>query len=244
MASEDFTIQVGEENLRGTIEWAAGKKPPSLLFLHGAGTGNAVRWAPTSRHLAEQGISSVRFDFSGHGQSSGEMKNSNIAKRVEEACAVTDKFFGEEGPKYIAGSSMGGPIAARLAMLYSVEALILLCPAAYAREAENVSFDERFTKILRTPNSWRNSETWIDIEDFQGDLLHIIGERDDVIPPEVSGLYRQHAVNARSTTFEVIEGADHSLNLWLDHHPEEQQRVWSMMKSLISQADLSSDKSL
>lgn len=231
MASEDFDLRAGAETLRGTIEWSSDKTPPSLLLLHGAGTGNAPRWQPTAEHLAQQGFTSVRFDFSGHGASSGTMRESSLPKRVDESVAVIDKFFGKTGPSFVAGSSMGGPIASRVTTLFPVKSLIVMCPAAYARAAENVSFDERFTQILRTPESWRDSKTWDDIAAFAGDLLHIVGSEEKVIPQGVTDGYRAHAVNARSARFEVIDGADHSLNLWLDNHPDQRLRVWDMMES-------------
>lgn len=236
MASEAFTVSVGKEMLTGAIEWSPSKAPPSLLLLHGAGSGNAPRWQPTAEHLAARGVTSVRFNFSGHEDSSGTMRESSLPKRVDEAQALAERFFGQSGPPFIAGSSMGGPVAARLATMFPAQSLILLCPAAYARAAEDVTFDERFTAILRSPESWRDSRTWDDVKAFKGDLLHIIGEHDAVIPQGVTDGYRRFAVNVRSARFEVIPGADHNLNLWLNGHPAERERVWGMMENAMNLA--------
>jgi pimeloyl-ACP methyl ester carboxylesterase len=65
------------------------------------------RWAEGAGHAA------TRFDYSGHGRSSGRLKDGTISRWLEEAHAVLEGFT--RGPQVLVGSSMGGWIALLLA---------------------------------------------------------------------------------------------------------------------------------
>jgi len=56
-----------------------------------------------------KGRAFVRFDYQGHGQSSGEFRDGTIGLWAKDALAVIDNLT--EGPQIIVGSSMGGWIA-------------------------------------------------------------------------------------------------------------------------------------
>ena len=55
MASEKFKLQSGIETLHGTVEYTPDRKAPTLLLLHGAGTGNAPRWILVEMHDLQAG---------------------------------------------------------------------------------------------------------------------------------------------------------------------------------------------
>ncbi len=90
-----------------------------------------------ARLAAARGRSAVRFDYSGHGASSGALQDGTIGKWLAEA----EQVFREvaAGPRVIVGSSMGGWIALLLlrrllahapAHARRVRGLVLLAPAA------------------------------------------------------------------------------------------------------------------
>ncbi len=62
---------------------------------------------------AERGRASVRFDYSGHGESSGDFADGTIGRWLEESVAVFEQFC--DGPQVVIGSSMGGWMALLLA---------------------------------------------------------------------------------------------------------------------------------
>ncbi|MGQ3080954.1 MAG: alpha/beta hydrolase [Allorhizobium sp.] len=83
---------------------------------------------------AEQGITAVRFDYSGHGVSGGEFAKGTISRWTEEALAV----IAASGVSKVVliGSSMGGWIALRviqearrLNLPFKVDGLVLIAPA-------------------------------------------------------------------------------------------------------------------
>lgn len=62
---------------------------------------------------AGQGRAFLRFDYSGHGQSSGRFEEGCIGDWVEDATAALTALT--EGPQVLVGSSMGGWIALQIA---------------------------------------------------------------------------------------------------------------------------------
>ncbi len=83
--------------------------------------------------LADQALATggayVRFDYFGHGESSGAFKDGVISRWRADSLAVIDELT--EGPLVLVGSSMGGWLAclAAIARPERVKALVLIAPA-------------------------------------------------------------------------------------------------------------------
>jgi pimeloyl-ACP methyl ester carboxylesterase len=76
----------------------------------------------------------LRFDYSGHGLSDGDLKQATIGDWLEEAAAIFDLL--RSRPRLVVGSSMGGWIALQLARHLAAErrsaelsGLVLIAPA-------------------------------------------------------------------------------------------------------------------
>jgi len=79
---------------------------------------------------AASGRAYLRFDYLGHGESSGDFQHKGtITRWREDALAVLDELI--EGPALLAGSSMGGWLAclAAMARRERVAAMALIAPA-------------------------------------------------------------------------------------------------------------------
>ncbi len=72
----------------------------------------------------------VRFDYLGHGESSGDFVKGTISRWREDALAVVDQLT--DGPLVLVGSSMGGWLACLVAAVRAerIAGLVLLAPAA------------------------------------------------------------------------------------------------------------------
>ena len=83
---------------------------PGVVFLGGFMSdmegGKALALESWARRT---GRAFVRFDYQGHGQSSGEFADGTIGLWAEDALAVIDTLT--EGPQILVGSSMGGWVA-------------------------------------------------------------------------------------------------------------------------------------
>lgn len=82
-----------------------------------------------------RGRAFLRFDYLGHGESSGAFEAGTIGRWRDDALAAIDALT--DGPLVLVGSSMGGwlGVLAALARPERVQALVLIAPAADFTEA-------------------------------------------------------------------------------------------------------------
>ena len=94
-----------------------------------------------------QGRPFLRFDYSGHGQSSGDFRDGAIGDWAEDARAIIEALT--EGPQVVVGSSMGGWIALLLARAVP-ERFAGFVGIAAAPDFTEDSFWEGFSPAART----------------------------------------------------------------------------------------------
>jgi alpha-beta hydrolase superfamily lysophospholipase len=217
MQHREIEFSVDGETIRGTLDIADGVPKPTVLSLHGAGPSNRARAGYITEFLALRGVSSVRFDFSGHGESSGQLKGSSLENRLAQARAAA-RFLDQEesGQLTLIGTSMGGHVAARLCAEVRFANLVLFCPAAYAAEAESLAFGDAFSEAIRKPNSYMSSLAFRDIGKFDGNVVVVIGDSDEVIPGQVVDAFLDSAKRARTRILIRIKGAPHQIHGWLE----------------------------
>lgn len=154
-----------------------------------------------ARELARYDISFFAFDFSGWGESTGNLHHNSLQNRTHEAQIAIDQFLDPTKPISILACSMVGHNALKLLENNNVQNLILFYPAIYDRNAYDKPFDQTFTEIIRQPNSYRNTDVLQILELFKGNLLIIIGEKDEVIPKEVITLLDRHSSNVTHSRY-------------------------------------------
>jgi pimeloyl-ACP methyl ester carboxylesterase len=137
-------------------------RAPGLFWLGGfksdmKGTKAAAldEWAGT------HGRACIRFDYSGHGESSGEFTEGTIGRWLEDSLAV---FTGvARGPQILIGSSMGGWLALllvrelrrRSAPEASVAGLVLIAPAIdFTEELMWKNFPAKVKREIEEKGSW------------------------------------------------------------------------------------------
>ena len=82
-------------------------RTPTVVFLCGYASdmsGTKARFL--NRVCAEAGYAYLRFDYRGHGASSGRFEDGTIGSWSDDACAVIEAVT--QGPLVLVGSSMGG----------------------------------------------------------------------------------------------------------------------------------------
>ncbi len=184
-------------------------------------------WAATS------GRAFLRFDYFGHGESSGAFGEGTITRWRQDALAVLDELVA--GPAVIVGSSMGGWIAclAALARPDRVSTLILIAPAPDFTEKllwTQVTADQRRqideTGVFLLPSDYEAGGLPITrslIEDgarwsiLPGPVgikapVRILQGARDVDAPWRHALELFHALESEDATFTLIKDGDHRLS--------------------------------
>ena len=159
---------------------------PTVVWLGGfrsdmAGTKAQViaDWAQT------RGRAYLRFDYFGHGESSGDFVQGTITRWRADALAVLDELT--PGPVVLVGSSMGGWIACLAAAVRAerVKALVLIAPAPDFTEklmAPGISPADR--KALAETGVWLRPSDYGDPYPISRELLED-GARWSILPGPV-----------------------------------------------------------
>ncbi|EJF74553.1 alpha/beta hydrolase [Bartonella alsatica] len=106
---------------------------PGLVWLSGYQSDMLGKKAVFIDSFAQKNeLSCLRFDYSGHGESKGDFFQGTISRWLKESVAVFETYC--EGPQVLIGSSMGGWIALKLAMMLAqknkrLAGMVLVAPA-------------------------------------------------------------------------------------------------------------------
>ncbi|MCB1546926.1 MAG: OsmC family protein [Hyphomicrobiaceae bacterium] len=105
----EFPGQAGH-TLAGRLELPSGAPRAYALFAHCfTCSKDSHAAARISRLLAEHGIAVLRFDFTGLGDSEGELANSGFSSNVQDLIAAADYLrVHHEAPRLLIGHSLGG----------------------------------------------------------------------------------------------------------------------------------------
>ncbi|CAL9627708.1 hypothetical protein SUDANB1_06001 [Streptomyces sp. enrichment culture] len=223
-----FHHVVGGERLSGLT--AGGGRPAraTVVLLHGAGTGSKERLLPLQAEFAAHGCHVLSFDFSGHGESTGLLRELSLRRRFEQAVSVIDARVREDAPLVLVGFSMSGQTVADLVRHYGdrVAALGLCAPAVYGAEAWDVPFgagDGRFSEIIRRSGSWRAAPALDALRAFEGRAVLVVPGTDEVIPPAVTEAFSEALARRAQFTHWELPHAEHRLGLWFRDHPEDRR---------------------
>jgi len=209
---------------------------------------------------AMTGRSAVRFDYSGHGVSSGAFADGTIGRWLDEAEAVFREVA--RGPRILVGSSMGGWIAMLLARRLMREApdeaarirgMVLLAPAAdMTKDLMWDKFPEDMRRTLEAeghvhvPSDYGDTPYLITRDLIEEGRRHLMleegldvpfpvrvlqGEADRDVPWE-HGLKVYRALRGEDVTFTLIRGADHRLS-----SPRDLRLLHEVVLALCARAD-------
>jgi len=119
-----YKTQAGKARAEGT------KALPGLIFLGGFMSDmSGTKAVALEDYARREGRDFLRFDYRGHGQSSGRFEDGTIGDWAGDALAALDELT--EGPQILVGSSMGGWIALLVARArpQRIAGLIGIAPA-------------------------------------------------------------------------------------------------------------------
>ena len=224
--SRDGGIRIAYERRPGT--------PPTVVFLPGFRSDmEGTKAFHLDAHCERCGRAYLRFDYRGHGRSSGRFETFTIGGAKEDTLAVLDELV--EGPAVLVGSSMGGWVAllAAIARPERVRGLVLVAPAPdfterlmwRAWDAAKRARLEREGMVFE-PSDYEEPVpiTRALIEDGRRHLLleaatvpvrcpvHILhGQRDEAVPWELS-LELAAKLETPHVTVELVKEGDHRMS--------------------------------
>ena len=207
---------------------------PTVVWLGGFRSDMAGTKAEALAAWAKaKGRDYLRFDYFGHGESSGDFLKGSITRWREDALAVIDELTA--GPLVLVGSSMGGwlSLLAALARPDRIRALALIAPAPDFTEAlMKPAFPAAVIEALERDGVWIERShydpagypiTRLLIEDgarwsvlpgplgFKGPVRILQGARDEAVPwthaHELVG-----ALESEDVVFTLIKDGDHRLS--------------------------------
>ncbi|HEX2528007.1 MAG TPA: alpha/beta fold hydrolase [Geminicoccus sp.] len=238
MTTRDSTIRidVDREHIVGTLVNPA-TMVPGVLFVHGWG-GTQEQYLTRAREIAKLGCVCLTIDLRGHGGSGNRQEAVTREDNLRDVMAAYDKLV--EQPHVdrstiaVVGSSYGGYLAAILSSLRPVRLLGLRVPALYkdedwARPKEDLKKYElaAYRRGFVSPDENRALGA---CAMFEGDVLLVESEHDDIIPHPVFANYRAAFTNVRSLTYRLIQGADHGLS-----EPSCQQAYTSLLVTWLTE---------
>ncbi len=203
------------------IIWCGGLKSDmegtKAVFLHD--------WA------RRQNKSFIRFDYFGHGVSSGKFKDGNISRWTQDTIAIIDELTST--PQILVGSSMGGWVAllAALARPEKIKGLVLIAPAPdFTQDMWNGFDDNARAQIMDKglylmPSDYDEpyeiSKTLI--MDGRKNLLlgdkinleipiRILHGQEDTVVPWQNSLKLADRLVTQNTVITIVKDADHGMS--------------------------------
>ena len=219
---------------RHTPAREAAGKAPGVIFMGGfmsdmsGGKATALEaWA------VGQGLSFTRFDYQGHGLSSGRFIDGTIGLWAEDALAVLDEVT--QGSQILVGSSMGGWMMLLTALRRPERVAGLVGIASAPDFTEDLMwdvFDEEARRIIMEEGVWNRPTDYSPdpqpltralIEDgrnhlllggpiaFEGPVRLLHGMADPDVPWQVS-LRLAEALTTKDVRITLIKDGDHRLS--------------------------------
>jgi alpha-beta hydrolase superfamily lysophospholipase len=136
----DFTQWTNRgKMLRGSVLVPSAQPSPWVIFSHGFTQhriGPGFLYVKLARYLASQGIASLRFDFSGAGESDGNFSDMTFTTMHSDLVSAVGHVRAAYSPTacLLLGHSLGACVAAQSAALVDASGLILLAPVAFPME--------------------------------------------------------------------------------------------------------------
>ncbi len=238
--------------LRGSIHETKEAGGVWVIFSHGFTShrmGPEYLYVSLSRNLSAHGINSLRFDYTGAGESDGDFCGMTLKTMGDDlasaACMIRQRYHPDK--ILILGHSLGGFVALTIGCCASVDGLILMAPVA--RPIAHIPQYEHIIAVGENKNGLyelgpfqlnlsflQAIKTSQPVEKilppFQGRMLIIHGDGDKTVPVEEGQFLADKCDQFNiPINFCVLNGADHRFST-VEHRERLQHTILSWIKEL------------
>lgn len=173
-SAERFTLKSGRRSL-SAVYVSAGEGAPAFVICHGIGE-RVEYWGRVQSLLRREGVSSLVFNYTGFGASSGRACSTSCEEDTLAAVEELTRRCVRE--IFLLGFSMGTGIAPEIASRVKVNGLILCQGFSSLREAAQVAGIPRWVTLLAT-DVWRTEEQ---VRGLDVPVLVVHSEDDGLFP--------------------------------------------------------------
>lgn len=233
---------------------------PGLIWLGGFKSDmKGTKAVALDDYAAKRGRACIRFDYSGHGESSEKFEDGTISAWLEDTIAVFKNRA--HGPQIVVGSSMGGWMALLLAKALAenpslapdtkLAGLVLIAPAPdFTEELMWKNFSDEIRREIETKGQWERPSVYGDdpypitkklIEDGR---KHVVMDKpievkcpvrilQGVLDPDVPWQHAMKLVSCLAqddVTITLIKDGDHRLS-----RPEDIERLLRTVDELAAE---------
>jgi pimeloyl-ACP methyl ester carboxylesterase len=258
--SEPQVLVVGAQKRRIAVRAREGASP-GIFWLGGFKSDmKGTKAVALDQHALSTGRASIRFDYSGHGESGEKFEDGTISHWLEDALGVFANHA--RGPQIVVGSSMGGWMALLLARALArdpslakdakLAGLVLIAPAPdFTEELMWKNFSDEVRSEIETKGAWQRPSAYGDapyaitkrlIEDGRRHLL--LGQPIEVkcpvrilqgmLDPDVPWQHAMRLVSCLAqddVAMTLIKDGDHRLS-----RPEDIERLLKTVDELAAEA--------
>jgi len=217
----DMEIKIDCPGYQISTDWYEGRDTSKILIvLPGYSSSKARQKVHAEAMVQETGTCALVVDFSGHGTSPFELRDTRPAQHFLELINVFD-WLRQQYPDAtisVSGSSYGGFLAVQLTKYRTFKNLVLRAPAIYKPAAfydlwsTRIDNKEAYDKAARAYRS--DSEALAKhplvgrASAFKGNVLVVVHEKDGVVPTETTAAY----INTFNADTITAKGFAHSID--------------------------------
>ena len=236
---EDILIDAGDHQIPATITIpvvAEGTKVPAVIMLHGNGStrheaGNAYDY--TAPEMAKAGIATIRFDYIGNGDSTGDYIDFTYDKGVEDAMKCYEYLSTLDVIDMDHVGIMGWSQGGRLALLTAGRNDVFTSVCTWAGAYDQKGTDAEQYEIAKENGYYEVTYSWreplkqspayyecamsidypAEVANIKAPILAINGTNDTTVVPETAQAIIDASTSEGSQVL-LLEGGDHTFGVF------------------------------
>jgi alpha-beta hydrolase superfamily lysophospholipase len=206
VAYTPIKLKSGQQTLRA---WRvnAGAKTPAALIFHG--NSETIRvWARIQAYLFHHGVSSMVFDYTGFGKSTGKPTIKRLNQDAVVAYRAFSKWIGPKRPKFVVAHSLGTAVALPNAPSFKPPPLGVVTYGTFNTAKDLMIYLRAIPAYAAplVPDVWDNVRAAYRLK---VPLLVLAGSNDTNVPPIMGRQVALYADGGRSGEFKQVWGANH-----------------------------------